>query len=271
MLIIATTPMSRCSSTALQNCRSAAQQPRLKTCMPSAALLLSARWQQPCLHCNYNYELLQFYNPAEVQHSNHAHKPVHPFAALLLSVARWQQPCLSLQLHLGDFAVHTALQNCRSAAQQPCPQTCACPLQHCCCQWQGGNSLAHHCNYTYELLQFYSPAELQKCSTATMLTNLCMPFAALLLSVARWQQPCSSLQLHLHAHKPEPSCCSQWQGGNSLASATTIMCCCSSYSPAELQKCSTATMPTNLCMPSAALLLSVARWQQPCSSLQLQL
>ena len=119
-----------------------------------------------------------------------------PSAALLISVARWQQPCLSLQVPLGDFAVHTALQNCRSDAQQPCPETCAYPLQHCCSQWQGGNSLAHRCYYTYESLQFYSPAELQKCSTATSPKDLCMPSAALLLSVARWQQPCLSLQLH---------------------------------------------------------------------------
>ena len=171
LLIIATTIMCCCSSYSpaeLQKCSTATMPTNL--CMPFAALLLSvARWQQPCSSLQLQLcvaAVLQPCRTAEVQHSNHAQKPVHPFAALLLSVARWQQPCLSLQLHLGDFAFHTALQNCRSAAQQPCPQTCACPLQHCCCQWQGGNSLAHHCNYTYESLQFYSPAEVQHSNLA---------------------------------------------------------------------------------------------------------
>ena len=131
-----------------------------------------------------------------------------PSAALLLSVARWQQPCLSLQLHLGDFAVHTALQNCRSDAQQPCPETCAYPLQPCCSQWQGGNSLAHHCNYTCELLQFYSPAEVQHSN---------------------------------HAHKPVHALCSTAAVSGKVATAllvtaTTPRRFCSSYSPAELQK-----------------------------------
>ena len=196
------------------------------------------------------------YSPAELQKCSTATSPKDlcmPSAALLLSVARWQQPCLSLQLHLGDFAVHTALQNCRSDAQQPCPETCAYPLQPClslqlhlgdfavhtalqnCSQWQQPT------NYNYELLQFYN---LQKCSTATMPT-LCSP-AAVSGKVALLQSVATAL----------------------LIIATTIMSCCSSTT---LQKCSTATMPRNLCMPSAALLLSVARWQQPCLSLQLHL
>ena len=74
------------------------------------------------------------YSLAKVQKCSTATMPRNlcmPSAALLISVARWQQPCLSLQVPLGDFAVHTALQNCRSDAQQPCPETCAYPLQHC--------------------------------------------------------------------------------------------------------------------------------------------
>ena len=140
----------------------------------------------------------------------------------------------------------TALQNCRSAAQQPCPKTCAYPLQHCCCQWQGGNSLACHCNYTYEILQFKQP-----CRAAEMMHSN-------------------------HAQKPVHTLCSTAAVSGKVATAllvtaTTPMSFCSSYSLAKVQKCSTATMPRNLCMPSAALLISVARWQQPCLSLQLHL
>ena len=148
---------------------------------------------------------MQFIQPcrtAEVMHSKHAQKPVHTLCSTAAVSGKVATALLIIATTIMCCCSSTALQNCRSAAQQPRLKTCACPLQHCCCQWQGGNSLAHHCNYnyvllhyTYELLQFYSPAELQKCSTATMPTNLCMPFAALLLSVARWQQPCSSLQL----------------------------------------------------------------------------
>ena len=250
MLIIATTPMSCCSSTALQNCRSAAQQPCSQTCA-CPLQHCCCQWQggnSLAHHCNYNYELLQFYSPAElqkcstatmprnlciplqhcccqwqggnslachcnytyefmqfiqpyshaeVQHSNLVQKPVHTLCSTAAVSGKVATALLIIATTPMSRCSSTALQNCRSAAQQPWSQTCACPLQHCCCQWQGGNSLAHHCNYTYESLQFYSPAELQKCSTATMLTNLCMPFAALLLSVARWQQPCSSLQLQL--------------------------------------------------------------------------
>ena len=242
MLIIATTIMSCCSSTTLQKC-STATMPR-NLCMPSAALLLS--------------------------------------------VARWQQPCLSLQLHLGDFAVHTALQNCRSDAQQPCPETCAYPLQPCCSQWQGGNSLAHHCNYTCELLQFYSPAEVQHsnhahkpvhalCSTAAVSGKVA---TALLIIATTPMSRCSSTALQncrSAAQQPCPETCASLCSTTAvsgkvatalLVTAITIMSCSSSTT---LQKCSTATMPRNLCMPFAALLLSVARWQQPCSSLQLQL
>ena len=34
------------------------------------------------------------------------------------------------------------------------------PLQHCCCQWEGGNSLACQCSYTYEFLQFLQPCRM---------------------------------------------------------------------------------------------------------------
>ena len=54
-----------------------------------------------------------------------------------------------------------------------CLGTCASPLQHCCCQWEGGNSLACHCSYTYEFLQFLQPCRMAEVQHNNLPRNLC--------------------------------------------------------------------------------------------------
>ena len=243
--------MSFAVHTALQNCRSAAQQPCLPEpvhalCSTAAvsgkvatALLVTATTPMSC--CSST--ALQNCRSAAQQPCL---KPVHALCSTAAVSGKVATALLVTATTPMTFCSSTALQNCRSAAQQPCLGTCACPLQHCCCQWQGGNSLACHCNYTYDILQFIQP-----CRTAEV----------------HAQQPCPETCAY-----PLQHCCSQWQGGNSLAHHCNYTYeSLQFYSPAELQKCSTATSPKDLCMPSAALLIPVARWQQPCLSLQLHL
>ena len=54
-----------------------------------------------------------------------------------------------------------------------CLGTCASPLQHCCCQWEGGNSLACQCSYTYEFLQFLQPCRMAEVQHNNLPRNLC--------------------------------------------------------------------------------------------------
>ena len=62
---------------------------------------------------------------AEVMHSKHAQKPVHTLCSTAAVSGKVATALLIIATTIMCCCSSTALQNCRSAAQQPCPETCA--------------------------------------------------------------------------------------------------------------------------------------------------
>jgi len=132
-------------------------------------------------------------------------------------------------------------------------------------------------------LQCYNPAETQHWCRATMPMSLSMLYAAVLLCIASWNQPCLALSSHLwvfavlqscrnpalmqsnHANEPKHAVCSSAAlhcklKSALLGTAITPRGFWSAYNPAETQRLSTPTMPVSLCMLYAAVLLCIASW-----------
>ncbi len=155
-------------------------------------------------------------------------------------------------------------------------------MQHCCSVRQAKNSLACHCNYTYEVLQFiqpYSdPSQINSnhpwdpvhahCSTAALQGKL---RTALLVTAITPMRFCKSFkpysdpsQMHSnHPTVPVHALCSTAALQGKLRTALLVTASkpvrfCSSFKPTVTHHRCTATIPGILCMLSAALLLCKA-------------